>query len=61
MFDKHVYACKKDHADLVFKLYVLLELNNYDELRVYEDDFHREAFDCMQSIQGFYLSMTLLL
>ena len=45
IFDKHVYACKKDHVDPVFKLYVLLELNNYDKLRVYEDDFHRKGFD----------------
>ena len=45
IFDKHVHACKKDHADPVFKLYVLLELNNYDKLRVYEDDFHKRGFD----------------
>ena len=47
LFDKHVYACKKDHADPVFKLYVLLELNNYDKLRVYEDNFHKKGFDTL--------------
>ena len=45
LFDKHVYACKKDHADPVFKLYVLCELNDYDKLRVYEDNFHKKGFD----------------
>ena len=47
LFDKHVYACKKDHADPVFKLYVLLELNSYDKLRVYEDNFHKKGFDTL--------------
>ena len=45
LFDKHVYACKKDHADPVFKLYVFLEVNDYDKLRVYEDYFHKKGFD----------------
>ena len=43
--DKHFYQCKRDHLDPLFKLYVLLELNDYDKLRVYEDDFHRRGFD----------------
>ena len=43
--DKHFFACKKDHLDPLFKLYVLLELNDYDKLRVYEDDFHKRGFD----------------
>ena len=43
--DKHFYTCKTDHLDPLFKLYVLLELNDYDKLRVYEDDFHKRGFD----------------
>ena len=43
--DKHFYACKTDHLDPLFELYVLMELNDYEKLRVYEDDFHKRGFD----------------
>ena len=44
-FDRHVFACKKDHADPVFKLYVLLEVDHFDKLLPYEDYFHKQGFD----------------
>ena len=44
-FDKHVYNCKKDHVDPVFLVYVLLEVDDYDKLLVYEDYFHKQGFD----------------
>ena len=45
LFDKHVYSCKRDHLEPVFKLYVLMEVNHYDKLLVYEDFFHKQGFD----------------
>ena len=47
IFDKHVFACKKDHIEPVFKLNVLMEVDNYDKLLVYEDYFHKQGFDTM--------------
>ena len=44
-FDRHVYNCKKDHLEPLFKLYVLIELNDYEKLRVYENYFHLKGFD----------------
>ena len=44
-FDKHVFNCKSDHIEPLYKLYVLLEVNDYDELLIYEDDFHKQGFD----------------
>ena len=44
-FDKHVFECKADHVEPLFKLYVLMEINDYDKLRVYEDNFHKMGFD----------------
>ena len=45
IFDRHVYSCKKDHLEPLFKLYVLMEVNHYDKLLVYEDFFHKQGFD----------------
>ena len=45
IFDRHVYNCKKDHIDPVFKLNVLIEVDNYDKLLVYEEYFHKQGFD----------------
>ena len=47
IFDKHVFSCKKDHIEPVFKLNVLMEVDNYDKLLVYEDYFHKMGFDTM--------------
>ena len=44
-FDRHVFACKQDHLPPFFKLYVLLEVNDYEKLRVYESSFHNKGFD----------------
>ena len=44
-FDKHVYSCKKDHLDPVFQLHVLLEVEDYDKLLIYEEHFHKQGFD----------------
>ena len=44
-FDKHVFTCKKDHIEPLFKLYILLEVNDYEKLRVYEHNFHIKGFD----------------
>ena len=44
-FDRHVYNCKKDHIQPVFILNVLMEVDNYDKLLVYEDYFHKQGFD----------------
>ena len=38
-FDKHVFECKKDHQEPVFKLNVLMEVDSYDKLLIYEDFF----------------------
>ena len=46
-FDSHVFICKKDHAEPLFKLYILLELNDYNKLLVYEDYFHKQGFDTL--------------
>ena len=45
VFDKHVYECKENHAEPLFKCHVLMQLNDYDKLRVYEDNFHKQGFD----------------
>ena len=39
IFDKHVFLCKKDHTEPVFKLNILMEVDDYDKLLVYEDFF----------------------
>ena len=44
-FDRHVFNCKKDHLEPTFKLNVLMEVDDYDKLLVYEDYFHRQGFD----------------
>ena len=44
-FDKHVFSCKKDHLEPLFKLYLLMEVDNYDKLLIYEDYFHKQGFD----------------
>ena len=44
-FDKHVFKCKKDHKEPLFKLNVLMEVNHYDKLLVYEEFFHKQGFD----------------
>ena len=44
-FDKHVFECKKDHQEPVFKLNVLMEVDSYDKLLIYEDFFHKQGFD----------------
>ena len=46
-FDQHVFTCKKDHETPTFKLYTLLEVNDYDKLREYEDYFHKQGFDTL--------------
>lgn len=46
-FDNHVYACKKDHIEPLFKLFVLMEVNNYDKLLVYESNFQKQGFDTL--------------
>ena len=43
--NRHFFECNKEHQEPLFQLYVLLELNDYDKLRVYEDDFHKRGFD----------------
>ena len=45
IFDRHVHNCKKDHREPLFKLNVLMEVDNYDKLLVYEDYFHKQGFD----------------
>ena len=45
VFDKHVFQCKKNHKEPLFKLNVLMEVNHYDKLLVYEDYFHKQGFD----------------
>ena len=45
LFDKHVHNCKKDHIEPLFKLHILMEVNHYDKLLVYEDFFHKQGFD----------------
>ena len=45
IFDTHVYNCKIDHAEPLFKLYALLKVNDYEKMRVYEDDFQKRGFD----------------
>ena len=45
IFDRYVYNCKKDHEEPLFKLNVLMEVDNYDKLLVYEDYFHKQGFD----------------
>ena len=47
IFDKHVFLCKKDHIEPVFKLNVLMEVDDYDKLLVYEDFFHKQGFDTL--------------
>ena len=47
IFDKHVFSCIKDHIEPVFKLNVLMEVDNYDKLLVYEDYFHKQGFDTL--------------
>ena len=44
-FDQHVFHCKKDHLEPLFKLYILMEVDNYDKLLIYEDYFHKQGFD----------------
>ena len=50
--DKHFFVCNKDHQEPLFQLYVLMELNDYDKLRVYEDDFHKRGFDTCNSYKA---------
>ena len=45
VFGKHVYECKENHTEPQFKCHVLMQLNDYDKLRVYEDNFHKQGFD----------------
>ena len=45
VFDLHVFNCKKDHVEPIFTLYVLMEVDNYDKLLVYEKYFHEQGFD----------------
>ena len=45
VFDKHVFECKTDHLEPLFTLHVLMEVDNYDKLLVYEDYFHKQGFD----------------
>ena len=47
IFDKHVFLCKKDHTEPVFKLNILMEVDDYDKLLVYEDFFHKQGFDTL--------------
>ena len=47
VFDKHVFLCKKDHIEPVFKLNVLMEVDDYNKLLVYEDFFHKQGFDTL--------------
>ena len=44
-FDQHVFECKTDHQEPLFQLYVLMEVDNYDKLLVYEDYLHKQGFD----------------
>ena len=44
-FDIHVFTCKKDHLEPLFKLYVLMEVDNYNKLLIYEHFFHAQGFD----------------
>ena len=44
-FDIHVFNCKKDHLEPLFKLYVLMEVDNYNKLLIYEHFFHAQGFD----------------
>ena len=44
-FDQHVFNCKDDHLEPLFKLYVLMEVDTYDKLLIYEDYFHKQGFD----------------
>ena len=44
-FDQHVFDCKTDHEEPLFKLYGLMEVDNYDKLLVYEDFLHKQGFD----------------
>ena len=45
IFDKHVYNCKIDHILPLFKIYILMEVRDYDKLRVYENYFHTQGYD----------------
>ena len=47
VFDKHVFLCKTDHIEPVFKLNVLMEVDDYNKLLVYEDFFHKQGFDTL--------------
>ena len=47
VFDRHVFNCKTDHIEPLFELYILMELDNYDKLLVYEDYFHKKGFDTL--------------
>ena len=46
-FDNHVFACKKDKNEPHFKLYILMEVNDYDKLLVYEDYCQKRGFDTL--------------
>ena len=46
-FDNHVFSCKKDNSEPLFKLFVLMEVNDYDKLLVYENYFHKQGFDTL--------------
>ena len=47
VFDKHVYACNVDRTLPIFNIYMLMEVNHYDKLLVYENYFHGQAFDTL--------------
>ena len=43
-FDTHVFNCKHDHLEPLFKLFILMEVDNYDKLLLYEKFFHAQGF-----------------
>ena len=46
-FDQHVFNCKIDHEEPLFKLFGLMEVDDYDKLLIYEDFLHKKGFDHM--------------
>ena len=44
-FDQHVFECKTDHQEPLFQLFVLMEVDSYDKLLIYEEYLHKQGFD----------------
>ena len=44
-FDLHIFKCKTNHLEPLFKTFILMEVNHYDKLLVYEDYLHKQGFD----------------